>query len=122
MAARITRLSLYLLFFIALFSSCYYDVEDELYQTINCDLPETVSYELDIAPLVNNNCATSSCHSSSGLAPGNFSNFDGLKQVADNGSLNQVVLQEQSMPPSGPLAPCDQQLIKKWIDEGATNN
>ena len=109
-----------LLLFCFTLGSCYYDIESELYP--NCEVPETVSYELDIKPLAVANCASSGCHTSGGEGPGNFNNYNSLKSTIDNGTFELEVLINKSMPPSSSLPDCDLQIIQSWLDAGAPNN
>ncbi|HNF31171.1 MAG TPA: hypothetical protein PLU51_02075, partial [Bacteroidia bacterium] len=73
--------------FIALcISSCYYDVEDELYpNTGNCDTLN-ITYSQTVAPIVSSNCKI--CHSAS-MAQGNvvIDTYAAIKIYADNGKL-----------------------------------
>ena len=108
-----------LTFSIALLSSCYNYVESEL--PYNCDNPTEVSYSQHIQPIINSNCALSGCHNS-GSPNGDLTVFDNVELIATNGQMKQVVAIEESMPPTGPLHYCDQQLICDWIDQGAQNN
>lgn len=119
---QITRIFFVSFAILLLANSCYYDVENELYGTVQCDTPEVVSYDDDIKTLVDNNCATSSCHSSTGSALGNFETYEGLKAKVNNGSLVEAVINTNAMPPSQPLEPCDVSLIEVWINQGALNN
>jgi hypothetical protein len=79
------------------------------------------SYNTDIKPLISSNCNTSGCHDASS-SHGNFTTYLGLKLEADNGKLNQTVIIEKSMPPSGPLSLEDRKKIKCWLNQGAPNN
>ena len=103
-------------------SSCYYDVEDELYGPAGCDTPHEISYTESIVPIIDMSCATTNCHSLTGTAPGNFASYSVLKEAVDNGFVELAVAIDKSMPPSGPLETCDIALIQKWIDQGAPNN
>lgn len=104
----------------AFLHSCYYDVESELYPA--CELPETVSYSLDIQPIVAANCAISGCHVQDGSGPGNFTDYNNIKAKADDGALVNEVVIDQTMPPGGGLSDCDRQIIQNWADAGAPNN
>lgn len=101
------------------FYSCYYDVEEELYGTTNCNLPTTIAYSTDIEPIIQAKCATSGCHVSGGGGNGIFDSYQGVKAKVDNGSFEQTTLIQMSMPPSGGLSNCEQQLFQAWIAAGA---
>lgn len=112
-----------LLLFLASLSqtSCYYDNEQELYGTGNCDTTE-VSYNLDIKPIIDGNCI--SCHAPGGeqeTAP--ILNYDDLKNYADNMELvNRTSGSTILMPPSGKMNSCNVALIEAWVKQGALNN
>lgn len=99
---------------------CYYDVAEELYpaqQTTNCDT--TRGYALRIAPIMATNCATTGCHVSNGQSP-NLSTYAGVSANIDR--VRQRAIVEKTMPPSGPLSPCDVLALQQWIDAGSQNN
>lgn len=83
-------------------------------------------YMNDIKPIINATCAISGCHVT-GFNNGDYTNYDGLKLKADNGTLQKIVVEDQNMPPSnspGPTSLNDTeiQLIECWIADGAPNN
>ena len=75
----LTFIAVGLLFAGSFFSSCYYDNNEELYGTINCDTVD-ISYTADILPILENACLT--CHNttSAGVLGGgnNLEGFDNL--------------------------------------------
>jgi len=102
-----------ILLFIAV--SCTKDVHiPPLY---NCNT--TVSYETDIKPIIEANCA--GCHSA-GFSAGDFSNFEGFKAKADQGLVEAQVFTEKKMPPTGPLPDQDLELLYCWLQDGALEN
>lgn len=103
-------------------SSCYYDVESELYANETCNVPETVSFAADVQPIINSNCATSGCHVAGGTGTGNFESYDGVKAKVDDGSFVIEVFLDQTMPPSGNLGNCDSQILQAWIEADTPNN
>jgi hypothetical protein len=118
-------LSLALLLCISLFSSCYYDVENELYLIDNCDT-ENQSYSNNIVPILNRYCIT--CHNDNSVLGAGIS-FDSYEQLivyVENGSLLSSIKQESgaiAMPPTGQKATdCEIEKIQSWIDSGAPNN
>jgi hypothetical protein len=104
----------------AFLHSCYYDVESELYPA--CELPESVSYSVDIEPIITSSCAISGCHVQGGSGPGNFANYNNVKAKVDDGTFVNEVVIDRTMPPSGGLSDCDRQLLELWVDSGAPNN
>ncbi len=93
-----------------------------------------VSFEKDIAPILNNTCAVSGCHSTGGLKPdlSTNSSYNSL----NNGNYLNTSIPENSevylwltgkrattMPPNGPVNPSNlNQLILAWVKQGAINN
>lgn len=111
-----------LFLFIPLISSCYYDVEEELYQNVNCNTPVSVNFTTHVQPVINSFCATSGCHVTGGTGIGNFETYAGLKAKVDDGSFVDRTLQVKDMPPSINLAACDLELLQAWVDQGAPEN
>jgi hypothetical protein len=86
----------------------------------------SVSFQADIAPIMNTYCTFSSCHTY-GSGMGDFTNYSGVKSKVDNGQFENRVLNLKDMPPtysSGPksINSDDLQKIKCWIDDGAPDN
>lgn len=120
-------------FFVAFFaiitlcSSCYYDVEQELYPVLTntCDTTTTVSYATFIAPLMQNNCNI--CHAQN-VASGDVitDNYDAVKAIALDGTLYGTISHNDNysaMPKDlDKLNLCDIQKVKLWIEDGALNN
>ena len=115
----ILQLSCLLCFVVA--ESCYYDKEDLLYGASDCDI-STVSFREDILPIVGNSCATVGCHVQGGSGPSIYENYDQVKAAVDKGSLNQRVVVQMDMPPSGSLTACQIAHVQQWILDGAPNN
>ncbi len=79
------------------------------------------SYSVNIKPIINAHCISSGCHNTNSTN-GDFTDYNGLKAQADNGSLNNRVVQQKNMPPSQPLSLDDLTKIKCWTNSGAPNN
>ncbi len=114
------KTTIFILVILALYS-CYNDNEEELYGPVSCDV-SNVTYTNDVIAIINNSCATTGCHLSGGTGPGNFTEYDQLKLVVDNGKFENRVLIQKTMPPSTPLSDCDLQILQTWLDEGALQN
>lgn len=106
------------------FSSCYYDVEEELYPSIECATLD-MSYQSDILPILMADCYA--CHSASA----NFGNvtiegYDALVRYANDGSLLGVIKHASGyspMPKGGAkLLDCEIAKIETWINDGALDN
>lgn len=110
-------------------SGCYYDSKEYLFpqNSNNCDTTN-VTFSLSVSPLLSNHCL--SCHGNSTAASlgGNIKleNYADVKLRADNGSLfgsvNYTSGFSQMPKGSSKLDDCKLTIIKKWIDNGATNN
>ncbi|RMF31300.1 MAG: hypothetical protein D6765_01995 [Bacteroidetes bacterium] len=107
-----------------LLSGCYYDVEEELYPSLECQV-ENVTYTGTILPLIRDNCYT--CHDKTS----NFGNvtlegYDNLKIYVDNGRLLGAIKHEPGFSPMpqnrAPLLECEIQKIEEWIRQGAPDN
>lgn len=115
------RNSWFILLLIIVLQSCYYDKEEELYGPVLCDIID-VSYATDVEPIINSSCATSGCHVAGGSGPGNFTNFNELEAKVANGSFENRVINQRTMPPGTQLQDCELQILQVWIDNGALNN
>ena len=111
---------------LVLSQGCYYDNEEELYEfqdqlnQSNCDDVD-MSFANDIMPIIEGNCSITGCH----LTGGNgilLEDYNTVKVRVDNGSLQNVVIDAQTMPPAGPLDQCQMDQIESWITAGALNN
>jgi hypothetical protein len=104
---------------------CYIDNEEQLYRfsDSNCDT-SNVAYSTGIAPILIQNCIV--CHSgasASGSPQVTLDNYNGVKVVADNGKLLNVVSYiTKPMPPSGKMDYCSLAKIRVWISSGAPHN
>lgn len=101
---------------ILMFSSCYYDNEEELYEYYNqsnpCDTA-AVSFANDIMPMIQGNCVTG-CHVAGGTGNGIFENYAEVKAKVDNGSMQQRVVITQDMPPGTSLTDCQISQMEAW--------
>lgn len=101
---------------LAMLNGCYYDNEEELYpESFNCN-PGDVTYDI-IKPIIDANCATSGCHVA-GTGRKDLRTYQGMKDIMDDGRLNERVIVKQDMPPSGPLSKCYIAKIEAWIAQG----
>ncbi|TVQ12745.1 MAG: hypothetical protein EA361_10650 [Bacteroidetes bacterium] len=104
------------------FSSCSSDNEDDLFD--DCDTID-VSYADFIVPLMASHC--NSCHSGD-FPIGNIitATYEGVKAIADNGSLVGSVNHASGyrpMPEGQPQLPeCPRLKIAAWVADGAKNN
>jgi cytochrome c5 len=98
--------------------NCYYDSEEELYGTANCDTT-AVKYSTTVNSILENNCY--GCHKGTVDIP--FGTYDELKVFADAGTLlNRMRDASNPMPPTGVLDACTINKIDAWVKAGALNN
>ncbi|MCG8327611.1 MAG: hypothetical protein MI974_07995 [Chitinophagales bacterium] len=113
-----------LLLALVLVAGCYYDVEEELYPTLECDT-ENMSYTNDVLPIVQGNCYT--CHDQGSNFGGVIlEGYESLKTYVDNGRLLGAIRHESGfspMPKNAPqLVACNIEKIEAWINAGAPDN
>lgn len=115
------------LFFMAIvliLDACYYDNEEELYPSNNCNTA-SVSYSSTILPIISNNCY--SCHSNA-ARQGNviLEGYAALKVMVDNGKLEGAINHRSGFSPmpqgATKLIDCQLNQISSWINAGALNN
>jgi len=110
-----------MLIFTLLFTACSSASDSELTDPIKDNEPEPQSkatYTNDVKTIIDNNCATSGCHSSSSKSAGiALSTFEEVKySFTDLGSWNQI--ETNQMPKSYNLSAAEKEYIKNWIDNG----
>ena len=109
-------------------TSCYRDVEEQLYpggSAASCDT-SSVTYAATIAPLLQNNGCIS-CHSGGAPSAGiSLQTYAQVRSVAQNGKLYGAINHSpgfSAMPKGGnKMNACAISRIKSWIDAGAINN
>jgi hypothetical protein len=101
--------------------SCTYH-KGEIVSVEICDTMD-VTYNSGIADIVNSSCTFSGCHEA-GAGFGDFTTYTALKEKADGGQLQDRVLDQKNMPPSGYTALTEDQLqlIDCWLQNGAPEN
>lgn len=105
-------------------SACYYDVEEEIYGTTECNL-EDITYNATVLPIIEDNCYR--CHDAANNFAGiTLEGYDRLKILVDNGDLLGVIKHEAGfspMPKNEPqLLECEIEKIEAWVAAGAPNN
>ncbi len=104
------------LLFVIFYSGCKKDD----YKDLDCG-KVNATYNSTIKSIINSNCAFSGCHGA-GSANNDYTNYNGLKSIADNGKLEDRVLVKKNMPSSGALSLDDRKKIKCWLESGSPNN
>lgn len=109
----------------AIFNSCYYDIEEELYPyDVACNT-ENMSFSADIVPIITTNCYA--CHDQANAFGGVvLDNYNGVKNAVNNSTLLGVIRHEAGfspMPKGGnKLLDCEIAKIESWITGGALDN
>ena len=87
-----------------------------------------ISFQNDILPILEKNCALAGCHVAGGAAGLDLTGYDSFEKsgtfVPGNAKRSLVItrIDGGGMPPAGPLDDDLIDLVKDWIDEGAENN
>ena len=108
-------------------SNCTDDKLPEPIPPSFCDTTVT-SYNLNIKPIIDNNCAYSGCHLDSPIAPGNFSSYTGLEIFLSTFEERVIIEkddEEHGMPPfyapagrPQDLTEEELELITCWVEAG----
>ena len=112
------------IFSLLLIGGCYYDVEEELYPTTECDTND-VTYSGTVLGIIEASCFQ--CHDKANNFGGvTLEDYTNLKIYVDNGQLIGSIRHEAgfSAMPQGQaqLPECDIQKIEAWIADGAPEN
>lgn len=124
-----TLLAIVGLVFIMSTTSCYYDVEEELYPGNTCDTTN-VAYSDQVSKILKTECLL--CHSTANsgtLGAGiDLEGYTNLKVYIDNGKFLSSIIHDGNASPM-PKTPNNQKLpecainqITAWINAGAPNN
>lgn len=107
-------------------TSCYYDVEEELYPPTECQTTN-MSLQTNIVPILERNCYV--CHSTTaGPNNGNVTleGYTELIKYVNSGQLKGAINHTSgfaAMPQNAAkLIDCDIAKIEQWITDGAPNN
>lgn len=121
---QVLKTTKYLLIMIVILSSCYYDVEDEIYPTTEC-MTTDMSYALDIIPILEADCYE--CHSIS-ANNGNVTleGHENILKYVNDGKLLGAINHDGGFSPMpkerAKLLDCEIAKIDTWITDGALNN
>jgi hypothetical protein len=88
-------------------------------------LPEPVSYDAVVKPIIMTKCAITDCHNGDNGADKNWTDFALFQENAINGMVKYNVT-HRVMPPAestaGPLSQEQINAIACWVDQGSQNN
>lgn len=107
-----------------IFGSCYYDVEEEIYPSLDCSLTN-VTYSGVVEPILKSKCYK--CHDAASNN-GNITleGYTNLKKYVDSGQLLGAIKHSPGFSPmpknEAMLVDCDIQKIETWVNEGAIQN
>lgn len=94
----------------------------------DCNVPDEVSFAVDIEPVFTASCAYSGCHIE-GFAQGNFTTYEGIQTFLDNSKIQERALNIKDMPPTyapddkpQSLDNCQLAFLQSWVDAGYPNN
>ena len=86
------------------------------------DVTEKITYTKNVKSIVDNSCATSSCHDAVGPAAGlKLTNYSEVKASAQNGNFHARI-NNGTMPPNGALPSATTAIINKWKTDGYLEN
>ena len=110
--------------FVAIFTSCYYDSEEDLYPASGCNTTN-LSYVANIQPIFERNCY--SCHSAAAnTANVTLEGHSNLMNHVNSGRLLGAIRHESGFTPvpqsASKLIACDIAKIEQWIADGSPNN
>lgn len=101
--------------------ACYYDNEQTLYHpTITECTTINAKFTTNVMPIITSNCATPSCHNSTGAGGVILTSYDQIFAKLDR--IRVRVLVDKTMPPNGSLTSSDLSIIQCWITAGGPNN
>lgn len=106
-------------------SSCYYDIESELYGGQLCDTSSIASYSQKVVPIMEQFCT--GCHGgNSPQANIALESYDEVSIFVADGRLSCTINHGNdcsAMPENAPKIPeCDILEIERWINAGAAND
>lgn len=102
---------------ILLLNACVYHDLDRSEEVIYVCDPQTISWQTDILPIMEEYCATSGCHD--GITRLDWTDYEKVKEYAT--SIRSKT-QDRSMPFDGPMPQTEIDKIACWVEAGALNN
>ena len=109
---------------IAIGTGCSKDNAQDLFQNEECDTNQ-VTYSGAILPIIQSKCAVSGCHVNGSSSGHDFTTYDGLLAVVQDGKLLPAINHTgpAPMPQNAPkLDDCTIAKITAWVNDGAPDN
>lgn len=101
-------------------NSCYYDNEEELYPNPPVCDTTALTYDANIASIINTKCAIEACHGGT-QSP----QLDSYQQVSNRlNRINERAVVQGTMPPlsATPLTDCEKLQLEQWIKNNGPEN
>lgn len=109
---------------IAIMAGCSKDNAQDIFQNNTCDTAN-ITYSGVVNPIIQAKCAVSGCHVNGSSSGYDFTTYNGLLIVVQNGKILPAINHTGAipMPEDAPkLDDCTIAKITAWINEGAPNN
>ncbi len=109
----------------SLLVACYSENEEELFPEPPAITDSTVvSFQMDVLPIIQQNCTNNGCHVPNGSGPGFLRNYMEIKGMQVNGGkLKNRAVTLRNMPSPNGIASDDQvNKLATWIERGMPNN
>ncbi len=104
------------------FGSCYYDVEEELYPSLDCTT-SGATYSSVVEPIIRANCYNNCHNAATNIANITLEGYANLKVYVDNGQLLGAIKHSAGFSPmpknAAKLVDCNIAKIEAWITAGA---
>jgi uncharacterized membrane protein len=121
---RLTAVAMVCTLLVAVMAGCYNDKEELLYQkssaAVDCST-KPAKYAADVAPIMQNKCATSGCHNAASNAAGVV--LESHAQTAAYAArIKQRCIIDKTMPPGATLTTAEISVLSCWISAGTPND
>jgi hypothetical protein len=91
---------------------------------VSCDTLDVITYTNLVKSILETNCTLSDCHDINAPPGLDYTTYAGIKAKADNGKIQERVLNLKNMPPSNTTGPasldsCTLVRLQEWLNNGA---
>ena len=107
-----------------LFYACAYDqFEEEVMPSGPIEVPDSISYTVDVAPIIAFNCSNEGvCHKVGSFRKPELLKYADVVAIVENGKFQNRVFDREDMPdlsrPEYELSAVQYQILRDWIDQG----